>query len=358
MYFVFVLTVLITVGGNLVVVISISHFKQLHSPNNLLVLSLAMVDFLLGLFVLPFSMIRMVETCWYMGSFYCKLHIYFEILFGNTSVFHLCFIAIDRYYAVCKPLRYANKINIRVSWIFVSLAWVLGALYCFAMNYYISSDKHVQELVEQLSCEGNCLFVTNKVWDYMDKITFFVPCFVMIGIYARIYTVARNQARLIKIMEDRTFTLENSRRRAQRNREQKAAKTLGIVMGVFIGCYLPFYIVIILYQYFNIMIPGKVFDAFICLAYINSTFNPLIYAFFYPWFQKALKLIVTLKIYHPNSSRTKLYGNCFSCGSCARGAAPVVRRYRQPRYAPGSREVITRSSTHGPSCCFWTSLKS
>ncbi|XP_066569664.1 trace amine-associated receptor 1-like [Amia ocellicauda] len=193
---------LITVGGNLVVIISISHFKQLHSPNNLLVLSLAIADFLLGLFVIPFSMIRMVENCWYMGLFYCNLHVYIEVMFGNTSSFHLCLIAIDRYYAVCEPLRYADKINIRM-------------------------------------------------WIYLDVLTFFVSCFVMIGIYARIYTVARNQARLIKIMEDRTFTLED--------------------------------------------------------IYINSTFNPLIYAFFYPWFQKAVKVIVTLKIYHPNSSRTKLY---------------------------------------------------
>ncbi|XP_066569639.1 trace amine-associated receptor 9-like [Amia ocellicauda] len=191
LYFVFLLAALITVFGNLIVIVSISHFKQLHSPNNLLVLSLAIVDFLLGIFVLPFSVIIMIEHC----------------------------------------------------------------------------------------------------------------C----GLYARIYTVARNQARLIQIMEDRTFTLEDSRRRAQRNREQKAAKTLGIVMGVFIVCWLPYYIVNILYLCFNVMIPQIVNDAVICLSYINSTFNPLIYAFFYPWFQKALKLIVSLKIYHPNSSRKKLY---------------------------------------------------
>ncbi|XP_066571170.1 trace amine-associated receptor 13c-like [Amia ocellicauda] len=307
LYFVFVLSVLITIGGNLLVIISISHFQQLHSPNNLLVLSLAIADFLLGLFVLPFSMIRMVETCWYMGSFFCKLHTTVDILFCTSSMYHLCFIAIDRYYAVCEPLHYANKITIRVSWIFITLGWVFPAIYSFGLIYTKANDRGLEELVAVLSCEGGCLLVFNKLWALLDAVIFFIPCFGMIGIYARIYTVARNQARLIHLMEDRTFTLEDSRRRAQRNREQKAAKTLGIVMGVYLVCWLPFIINIMIDVYINFVTPAAVFDAFIWLGYINSTFNPLIYAFFYPWFRKALKLILTLKIFCPNSSRIKLY---------------------------------------------------
>ncbi|MBN3307919.1 TAAR9 protein, partial [Amia calva] len=98
LYFVCVVTVLITVGGNLVVIISISHFKQLHSPNNLLVLTLAIADFLLGIFKNirkftnerrpfdPSCSFEWFECCWYMGSFYCNLELCFEALFSNTSV--------------------------------------------------------------------------------------------------------------------------------------------------------------------------------------------------------------------------------------------------------------------------------
>ncbi|XP_066569553.1 trace amine-associated receptor 6-like [Amia ocellicauda] len=148
LYFVFVLTVLITVGGNLIVIISISHFKQLHSPNNLLVLSLAIVDFLLGIFVLPFDMINMVETCWYYGSIFCYIHTCITNLLGNSSVFHLCLISIDRYYAVCEPLRYANKINIRVACICITLAWVLGALYSIGVILTKSSDNSLEQLAD------------------------------------------------------------------------------------------------------------------------------------------------------------------------------------------------------------------
>ncbi|MBN3307112.1 TAAR1 protein, partial [Amia calva] len=206
----------------------------------------------------------MVEHCWYMVCWRAP---------KSTSLKGQHPTAIDRYYAVCEPLRYANKINIRVAWIFIILAWVLGALCTFGA-FFSSSNDQSQELVAMLSCEGACVVPVNN---------FFVPCFVMIGIYERIYTVARNQVRLIKIMEDRTFTLEDSRR-AQRNREHKAAKTLGIIMGVFIGCYLPYYIVNLIFFFFIVRIPEVLFTAVLCLVYINSAFNPLIYAFFYPWF--------------------------------------------------------------------------
>ncbi|XP_069041689.1 trace amine-associated receptor 4-like [Lepisosteus oculatus] len=306
MYFVFGLTVLITIGGNLVVIISISHFKQLHSPNNFLVLSLATIDFLLGLIVLPFSMVRMVETCWYLGSFFCRLHTSFDMLLSFASIFHLCFIAIDRYYAVCEPLHYANKISIRVSCVFIIIGWILPALYTFGILYTKSNDQGLEDVVAILSCEGGCLLVFNKLWALLDSAVFFAPCFAMIGIYAHIFSVARNQARMIQIMENRIFSVDGSKKKTQQNREHKAAKTLGIVMGVFIVCWVPFFIDTMIDAYLNFATPLFVFDGLIWLGYVNSTFNPLIYAFFYPWFREALKLIVTCKIFHRNSSRIKL----------------------------------------------------
>ncbi|XP_069041695.1 trace amine-associated receptor 4-like [Lepisosteus oculatus] len=306
MYFVFGLTVLITIGGNLIVIISISHFKQLHSPNNFLVLSLATIDFLLGLIVLPFSMVRMVETCWYLGSFFCRLHTSIDMLLSTASIFHLCFIAIDRYYAVCEPLHYANKISIRVSCVFIIIGWILPALYTFGIIYTKSNDQGLEDVVAILSCEGGCLLVFNKLWALLDSAVFFAPCFAMIGIYVHIFRVARNQARMIQIMENRIFSVDDSKKKTQQNREHKAAKTLGIVMGVFLVCWVPYFTDTMIDVYLNFATPSVVFDGLIWLGYVNSTFNPLIYAFFYPWFREALKLIVTCKIFHRNSSRIKL----------------------------------------------------
>jgi len=76
-------------------------------------------------------------------------------------------------------------------------------------------------------------------------------------------------------------------------RERKAAKTLAIVTGAFIACWLPFFILAIImpilkdYQ-FN---PHLV-SFFLWLGYFNSTLNPMIYTIFSPEFRQAFQRIL------------------------------------------------------------------
>ncbi|XP_039605636.1 trace amine-associated receptor 13c-like [Polypterus senegalus] len=305
LYFLLVFTILITVLGNLLVMIMISHFKQLHSPNNVLVLSLANTDFLVGLLVLPFSTIRAVETCWYLGSFFCRLHTSVDMLLCTVSIYHLCFIAIDRYYAVCDPLHYTTKINYKVISFFIALAWIIPGLYSFGVIYSKANDQGLEDVVLTLTCEGGCLLLFNKLWALLDPLMFIAPCVVMIGIYAKIFEVAKKQSKILN-KEGKTLSEEDNKRRANQKREHKAAKTLGIIMGIFLVCWLPFFLDVAVDVYINFSTPMDISEATGWLGYVNSAFNPLIYAFFYPWFRKALKLIVTGRIFKRGSSNIQL----------------------------------------------------
>uniref|UniRef100_A0A3P9Q5Y6 G-protein coupled receptors family 1 profile domain-containing protein n=1 Tax=Poecilia reticulata TaxID=8081 RepID=A0A3P9Q5Y6_POERE len=93
---------LVTVCGNLLVIISVFYFKQLHTPTNTLILSLAVADLLVGMVIFPLSLFFPLSSCMYNVSLFCKIRDSFDTLLSICSIMHLCCISVDRYYAVCR----------------------------------------------------------------------------------------------------------------------------------------------------------------------------------------------------------------------------------------------------------------
>ncbi|XP_038869879.1 trace amine-associated receptor 4-like [Salvelinus namaycush] len=112
LYIFFSLISAVTVFLNVLVIISISHFKQLHTPTNLLILSLAVSDLLVGLIVIPVMTVAIMESCWGFGEYFCVFHFFITFLCTTLSLGNLVLISIDRYFAVCDPLLYHSKITI------------------------------------------------------------------------------------------------------------------------------------------------------------------------------------------------------------------------------------------------------
>ncbi|NXT00937.1 TAAR1 protein, partial [Jacana jacana] len=296
--------ILATVAGNLTVIISISHFKQLHTPTNFLILSMATVDFLLGLLVMPCSMVRSVEHCWYFGELFCKIHTSTDIMLSTASIFHLSFISVDRYYAVCHPLRYKSKINTPVILVMISVSWTVPAAFAFGMIFLELNLRGAEELYGHVHCAGGCLvFFSEPSGLVSSVVSFYIPGFVMLYIYRKIYSIAKRQARSIDAME---MGLETQHHISFR-RERKAAKTLGIIIGVFLICWSPFFFFTATNPFVNYVLPPILLDALVWFGYLNSTFNPIVYAFFYMWFRRALKMILFGKVFQQDSSRTHLF---------------------------------------------------
>ncbi len=123
MYVFFSLLAAWTVLLNLLVIISISHFKKLHTPTNLLILSLAVADLLVGLIVIPVDAIKLIETCWNFGHNICRLFLTIMGLLLSASLSNLILIAVDRYIAVCHPLLYPKKITTTRTLMGICLCW-------------------------------------------------------------------------------------------------------------------------------------------------------------------------------------------------------------------------------------------
>ncbi|XP_017291685.1 trace amine-associated receptor 1-like [Kryptolebias marmoratus] len=293
-YFLYTVVVslsLLIICGNLLVIISIAYFKQLHSPTNYLLLSLAVADLLVGTLVLPFSTILSLSSCWYLGYLLCVLRDLFDLLLCASSILHLCFISVDRYYAVCKPLTYATKMTVRVSVTMILLSWTPAALIGIGITFRGIKDDN-----SSWKCD---IFKTTKESNIGPVFGFYIPATVILTIYFKILMVAKKQARSIQ----NTIKI----RSAVSKMEGKASKTLALVMGVFLICWTPFFVSKSFYHMKNHTIPVVVIEAFKWLGWSNSMLNPFVYAFFYSWFRSAFKIIISGKIFQEDFTDLKLF---------------------------------------------------
>lgn len=79
------------------------------------------------------------------------------------------------------------------------------------------------------------------------------------------------------------------------NREKKAAKTLAIIVGAFILCWMPFFTTYLVDAFCDNCISPGVFSVVFWLGYCNSAMNPCVYALFSQDFRFAFRKLVTCK---------------------------------------------------------------
>ncbi|KAM3874470.1 trace amine-associated receptor 13c-like [Diretmus argenteus] len=289
---------LITVSLNMLVIISISHFRQLHTPTNILLLSLAVSDFLVGFLLMP-GEILFLGDCWILGNIMCAFCIYVNFIITSSSVGNMVLISVDRYVAICDPLRYPTSITPRRVQICVILCWVCSVSYSgLILNDFLKQPDRYN------SCDGECVIVINYTTGSVDVVVNFIgPVTVIIVLYSRVFVVAVSQARamrshIVSVRNRRSVTV------TAKKSEMKAARTLGFVIVVFLVCYCPYYFPSLAGQDISSEASYSIFA--LLLLYSNSLLNPVIYAFFYPWFRKAIKLIVTLNILQSDISEANI----------------------------------------------------
>ncbi|XP_075986618.1 alpha2-adrenergic-like octopamine receptor [Anticarsia gemmatalis] len=86
---------------------------------------------------------------------------------------------------------------------------------------------------------------------------------------------------------------EREKKRLARKKEKRATLILGLIMGSFIACWLPFFFLYILKAACrNCVIPSSAFAIAFWLGYMNSVLNPVIYTIFNKDFRRAFRRIL------------------------------------------------------------------
>jgi hypothetical protein len=266
------------------------------------------------------------------GYFMCDVWNSLDVYFSTASILHLCCISVDRYYAIVKPLKYPINMTKRVVAFMLLNTWIFPSIIAFVpifLGWYTTEENQLFRLKNPDLCE----FKVNKVYVIVSSsISFWIPCTIMIFTYLAIFKEANRQekqlhSRIGNAMlmnqhrnsreynnsngdvlstsggSSKTLTMHevhhgdlHSTPTKERNiikmkREHKAARTLGIIMGTFILCWLPFFL-----WYVSTTLCGQacpcpdiVVSVVFWIGYFNSTLNPLIYAYFNRDFREAFK---------------------------------------------------------------------
>lgn len=308
------LTLLIvwTLFGNVLVCAAIVRSRHLRAKmTNVFIVSLAVSDLFVALLVMPWKAVAEVAGYWPFGAF-CDVWVAFDIMCSTASILNLCIISVDRYWAISRPFRYERKMTQSVALVMVGLAWTLSILISFIpvqFNWHrdksgsrgredlpsnLANATPWEEAGEPEAKAGNCDSSLNRTYAISSSlVSFYIPVAIMIVTYTRIYRIAQAQIRRIASLERAAEHAQSCRNRARGEpdaslracikKETKVLKTLSVVMGVFVCCWLPFFVL-------NCMAPfcGRdrrlpcvsetTFDVFVWFGWANSSLNPVVYA--------------------------------------------------------------------------------
>uniref|UniRef100_H3AWX3 G-protein coupled receptors family 1 profile domain-containing protein n=2 Tax=Latimeria chalumnae TaxID=7897 RepID=H3AWX3_LATCH len=308
-FVILIMIIIITVTGNIFIIACIAYFKKLQTPTNIFILSLATADFFVGILVMPFSMIRTADK-WYFGEIFCKIHSMLDLAFCAASIFSLCCIAFDRYLAVCDPLKYCYRMSKRRISILLLICWTLPTLISCVPILFDLNIIGFEEFLEGLD-PCSCVLVFNIPYAIVTSSTcFIIPILIMIGNYGRIFQVANVQARQIHAMENRVtiqnVSPERTSQGSNMKKERKAAKTLGKIIGIFLGCWLPFFTTIIIHPVTGYTADSIISEVVLWLGYTNSAINPFLYAFYNKPFRHAFLIITECKTFDRNCQNPDL----------------------------------------------------
>ncbi|KAK7008556.1 Melanopsin [Halocaridina rubra] len=279
----------LSIVGNFVVIWVFMNTKSLRTPANLLVVNLALSDFLMMLTNFPPMVVSCYWQTWTLGAFFCEIYAFFGSLYGCVSIWTMVWITLDRYNVIVKgvsgePLTSSGAMaRIGGTWA-VSLAWCLPPF--FGWNRYVPEGNMTacgtDYLTEGMTSQSY-LFIYS-VWVYIFPLLFNIYLYTFI-----IKAVANHEKQMreqAKKMGVKSLRSEESQKTST---ECRLAKVALMTVSLWFMAWTPYFII----NYTGMLNKSSVTPLFSIwgsvFAKANAVYNPIVYAISHPKYRAAME---------------------------------------------------------------------
>ncbi|XP_051258862.1 5-hydroxytryptamine receptor 2A-like [Dicentrarchus labrax] len=343
----------VTVMGNILVILAVSLEKKLQNATNYFLMSLAVADMLLGILVMPVSMVTILyDYGWPLPSDLCPIWIYLDVLFSTASIMHLCAISLDRYIGIRNPIHHSRFNSHTKARIKIMAVWTISVGISMPIPVLGLRDH------SKVFKDGSCLLTDNNFVLVGSLVAFFVPLTIMVVTYFLTINALQNEATLCldqlvprpkwsttftlsflpqtSLSSEKLFRRSISREAGGRgsssglggtrgsvsgslfgrrtmqsiSNEQKASKVLGVVFLLFVVMWCPFFITNVLVVVCNPAVCNTglmvgLLNVFVWVGYLSSAVNPLVYTLFNKTYRAAFLRYVRCQ-YQPEKKPLQL----------------------------------------------------
>ncbi|XP_057691010.1 opioid receptor, delta 1b [Corythoichthys intestinalis] len=256
--------------GNVLVMYGVVRYTKMKTATNIYIFNLALAD-ALATSTLPFQSANYLMSTWPFGQLLCKVVIAIDYYNMFTSIFTLTMMSVDRYVAVCHPVKALDFRTPAKAKIINICIWILSSV--IAVPVMIMA-------VTKVTAKGNadCRIIFPEpdwYWDTVTKICVFIFAFL---VPVLVITICYG----LMILRLKSVRLLSGSKEKDRNLRRITRMVL-VVVAVFIICWTPIHIFIIVktmvkINHKNLLVTAS-WHLCIALGYINSSLNPVLYAF-------------------------------------------------------------------------------
>ncbi|CAF1075894.1 unnamed protein product [Rotaria sordida] len=175
---------ILTIVGNLVVILAVSIVRKLQTASNILIVSLAVSDVFVGLFIMPLALVLEISNnTWLLGSAMCDIWTSTDVLLCTSSILNFLVISIDRYCIINHPFKYAPMRKVKLLSLMIAGVWILSAL--VSLPPILGWGRPSENLP---ICQVNPKLAYQI---FATMLSFYIPLIIVLIIYANIYRTAR-----------------------------------------------------------------------------------------------------------------------------------------------------------------------